>query len=81
MREDSRFMRRDSSTMALIAWVGIILLPTSLVATIIGAVYETGEKANKMPIKIGILFAISIPATIVFAVWFKTYLKPWSRHI
>lgn len=81
MREDSHFMRRDSSRMALIAWIGIILLPTSLVATIISAVSETGEKASKMPIKIGILFAVSVPMTIVFAVWFKKYLEPRSRRI
>ncbi|KAH6711954.1 hypothetical protein BKA61DRAFT_98594 [Leptodontidium sp. MPI-SDFR-AT-0119] len=81
MKTDSHFMRRDSSRMALIAWIGIILLPTSLVATVISAVSDTGENASKMPTKMGILFAVSVPMTIVLAVWFKTYLEPRSRRI
>jgi len=81
MRQDSSLMRRDSSRMAMIAWIGIILLPTSLVATIISAVYQAGESARKMTMKIGILFAISIPVTVVFAVWFKKYVEPRSLRV
>jgi hypothetical protein len=77
----SEEMRRDSSKMATIAWIGIIFLPTSLVATVIGAVYQNGESAVNTVKSLGILFAVSFPTTVILISSYQKLIGPRRRRV
>src|SRR6266702_8845591 len=77
----SEAMSQDSSKMATIAWIGVIFLPTSMVATVISAVYVNGEAAWKMAKSLGILLAISIPMTGILIFSYQKLIEPRSRRV
>lgn len=77
----SEAMSQDSSKMATIAWIGVIFLPTSMVATVISAVYGNGETAWKMVKSLGILLAVSIPMTVILIFSCQKLIEPRSRRV
>jgi hypothetical protein len=72
-------MGQDSSKMAAVAWIGAVLLPTSMVATIMGAVRDGEETVGKVVKVLGILFAVSIPFTIALVLAYQNLIIPRSR--
>jgi cytochrome bd-type quinol oxidase subunit 2 len=67
--------------MATIAWIGIILLPTSIVATVISAIYENGVSATKTMKSLGILLAVSIPMTVILIFVYRKLAEPQKRRV
>lgn len=67
--------------MATIAWIGIILLPTSIVATVISAVYGNGESTTKTMKLLGILLAVSIPMTVILIIAYRKSTEPQMRRV
>jgi hypothetical protein len=64
MAKDSKTMTKDSGTMAAIALLGAVFLPTSMVATIMGAVFDGQENTGSAGKVLGVLFGVSVPITI-----------------
>jgi Mg2+ and Co2+ transporter CorA len=79
-RAISEAMSRDSSKMATIAWIGVIFLPTSIVASVISAIYGQGDSAGKSASILGILLAVSIPLTIVLIFAYHKLTEPRIRR-
>jgi hypothetical protein len=68
MREISQVMSKDSTTMATVAILGAMFLPTSMVATIISAVLIGQGSVGSVAKKLGILLGVSVPMTIALII-------------
>ena len=79
-------IKEDSQEMRVLAFIGIVFLPTTLVATMVSAAYEDGRAGSAIWKVVGIILSISLPITLVFYLVArppsldKYWVKLRSRH-
>jgi hypothetical protein len=74
-------MKEENSRMILLAWIGVLFIPTSLVSSIFDAVHDQANTTQETLVNFGYLMAVAAPLTLltVFAsgMWGKGM---WQRR-
>ncbi|KIW17845.1 hypothetical protein PV08_05040 [Exophiala spinifera] len=75
----SEHMKKESSRMAVIAFIGILFLPTSLVASVFGAVHDQNYTMQKAFAKFGYLVGAAVPLTLLTVFLYRLFGETESR--
>lgn len=77
----SEHMKTESARMTMIAFIGILFLPTSLVASVFGAVHDQSYTVQKTFIKFGYLVGAAVPLTLFTVFMYRLFGETNHRSL
>ena len=80
-KQISEHMKTESSRMTIIAFIGILFLPTSLVASVFAAVHDQSYTMQKTFVKFGYLVGAAVPLTLLTVFMYRLFGETNNRSM